>query len=618
MADVTAPEKTPVVLDRALIEALFKKLDASLSTAAFDAIYAAAGTTDEARNKYLFNALRKLLKNDSSALDETKIGDIRDALNAAIDGGIKGTLLSLGQLSAQDILSRGQTDLGMRYAMSNLLPFALVGTTGVYDQHNQGNQLNRFNPNTGEQLWSDAYLKDRADFIAVRLATPEGSSTVSGTQSWIFEDRREKGADGQALRITTTASEAERATNRMIFGSDDSAGEVVSGGNGNDRLYGMGGDDIMRGGAGDDYLEGGQGNDFLQGGRGDDQLDGGAGEDELAGDAGNDILRGGAGVDDLTGGAGDDRMEGGEGFDSYVINTGDGNDVIVDSDGKGEVLLDGVALTGSATVSDGKYKTADGKYSFTFSGDPNEGGTLTIEWGEENARQSVRIHQFKNGQMGITLGDGSADALLMAPTTYTTVGQSFGERKPLEWSSEGQTAVSALPDVAGESYSPGVSGGNADSGVESSAVSASSSDSITSLGQNDLAISSLNPAGNAVRSPVSGLFSDPLANIRYVTGASISQAVAQSDTPFFAGAQYSDAAEGGVSAFITPSDLAHALLDFQSRTVLEDGLMGDNASTPFDNALLGSANLDKLGQIDTSISTRLKPAEIGLGKVGLK
>lgn len=602
MADVTAPA-TPVVLDKALVEALFRKIDANLSAAAFEGLYSAAGSTDEARNKSLFNALRKLITGDASALDDTKVGELRDKLNAAIDGGITGTILSLPQLSAQDILGRANTELGARYALFNLLPFALVGNTAVYDRHNQNSALFRYDPNTGEQLVSDAYLKDRADFMAVHLATPTGESSVPGTQSWIFEDRRQTGADGQPLRITTTATEAERATNRMIFGADDAAGEVVSGGNGADRLYGMGGDDILRGGAGDDYLEGGTGNDFLQGGRGNDELIGGAGEDELAGDAGNDKLVGGAGVDDLTGGRGDDRMEGGAGFDSYNIETGDGNDVIVDSDGKGEVLLDGVAITGADTVVDEKYQTADGKLKFTFAGDPAEGGTLTIEFGEEDARQTIRIHDFKNGQLGIKIGDGSEGALLMAPTTFKL--QDLVPQVPrfedVPHYLATVSAVTAPPDQSGE-FSPGQVGPSPqDADPDAPTEPATATRSLA---------------------PASALFADPLANIRYVTGAAVSGAVAELGAPYFGGARQELTQPSDITNLVSPADVAHALLDFQSVNVLEDGLIADPAETGFDGLLADPSKPDRLGSIETSISTRistsLKPADIGLGKVGVK
>lgn len=54
----------------------------------------------------------------------------------------------------------------------------------------------------------------------------------------------------------------------VLFGH----GDVIGGGDGNDKLYGMAGDDIMDGGDGEDLLVGGLGSDNLGGGDGDDRL----------------------------------------------------------------------------------------------------------------------------------------------------------------------------------------------------------------------------------------------------------------------------------------------------------------------------------------------------------
>jgi hypothetical protein len=48
------------------------------------------------------------------------------------------------------------------------------------------------------------------------------------------------------------------------------------------------------------------------------------------------ILVGTAYNDELTGGKGDDILIGGDGHDTYIWNTGDGKDMIIDSDLKGE------------------------------------------------------------------------------------------------------------------------------------------------------------------------------------------------------------------------------------------------------------------------------------------
>jgi hypothetical protein len=63
-------------------------------------------------------------------------------------------------------------------------------------------------------------------------------------------------------------------------------------------------------------------NDRLTGGRGDDALFGGAGNDRVVGGSGRDLLSGGSGNDRLVGGPGRNRLEAGAGNDS--INSGNG------------------------------------------------------------------------------------------------------------------------------------------------------------------------------------------------------------------------------------------------------------------------------------------------------
>lgn len=69
--------------------------------------------------------------------------------------------------------------------------------------------------------------------------------------------------------------------------------ENVTGGLGNDTLYGDGANNILRGGDGDDLLYGGGGADQLFGGAGRDVLIGGLGADLLQGDGDDDLLIGG-------------------------------------------------------------------------------------------------------------------------------------------------------------------------------------------------------------------------------------------------------------------------------------------------------------------------------------
>lgn len=110
----------------------------------------------------------------------------------------------------------------------------------------------------------------------------------------------------------------------VIFGTQ--LADFLTGGNENDRIFGLAGNDNIGGGIGNDYLYGSEGddrlygdssgtlsevgNDYLCGGDGNDSLRGQSGEDKLFGDDGNDRLEGGFGNDKLFGGAGDDFLVG--------------------------------------------------------------------------------------------------------------------------------------------------------------------------------------------------------------------------------------------------------------------------------------------------------------------
>ncbi|MCR5219531.1 MAG: RTX toxin, partial [bacterium] len=78
-------------------------------------------------------------------------------------------------------------------------------------------------------------------------------------------------------------------------------------------------------------LYGYAGNDTLVGGDGADRLYGGLGNDSLLGNAGADLLSGGDGDDTLDGGYGNDTLTGGAGRDIFIVNKGDGYDMITDA-----------------------------------------------------------------------------------------------------------------------------------------------------------------------------------------------------------------------------------------------------------------------------------------------
>jgi beta-glucanase (GH16 family) len=66
---------------------------------------------------------------------------------------------------------------------------------------------------------------------------------------------------------------------------------------------------------------------------------GNSGANRLEGAGGNDTMNGASGADTIVGGAGDDRLTGGVGADTFIVNRGDGHDVITDF-GNGADVLD--------------------------------------------------------------------------------------------------------------------------------------------------------------------------------------------------------------------------------------------------------------------------------------
>ena len=149
----------------------------------------------------------------------------------------------------------------------------------------------------------------------------------------------------------------------------DNAGYSLIGGNGDDKLVASKLNDLLKGGDGNDILIGKGGDDELYGGRGNDVLYGDYATDSASSSSSSSTFSTGytadnnrtfstssyssssssassssssssnessnsSGNDILNGGAGNDILNGGKGYDTYYI--GD-NDVIIDSDGVGEI-----------------------------------------------------------------------------------------------------------------------------------------------------------------------------------------------------------------------------------------------------------------------------------------
>ena len=151
--------------------------------------------------------------------------------------------------------------------------------------------------------------------------------------------------------------------------SQDTSGDVIDGGAGDDTIYGLDGDDTAQGGDDNDIVYGGAGDDTLDGNDGNDDVYGGTGDDTFNVSAGEgiDIITGGEdsdgldvdtlGFTDATGPDGVDVTMSGDEAGSYAFPTDGGSGTfseieeftLTDQDDD----FDGVAATGGNTVDGG-------------------------------------------------------------------------------------------------------------------------------------------------------------------------------------------------------------------------------------------------------------------------
>lgn len=183
--------------------------------------------------------------------------------------------------------------------------------------------------------------------------------------------------------------------------------------------------DTLSGGLGDDIIFGQGGDDLLDGGEGNDSLSGGSGDDLLTGDIGNDTLLGGSGADTIFGGDGDDYIEGGEGDD--LLRTGLGNDTLLGGEGNdtlmnsaGDDSLVGGTGDDSIVATEGNDTLIGGEGNDTmFGGADNDsliGGTgHDVMYGEDgnDALQGDEGDDTMQGGTGLDTMDGGAGADVM-------------------------------------------------------------------------------------------------------------------------------------------------------------------------------------------------------------
>lgn len=494
-ADAAGPVPTEADGLRTTYRALVTAIDPSVADEVFDALWRSGADDEPARA----SSVRDLLWRTVTGAPAPAASDA-DALAAAIEAhGTHGTLSPLAAEGSEALAQRARTDPATLGALAAGDAFAFVGAGGI--------ARGRFDATTGEALVSDAWIDDRARYVAWRQALaddPAAARAVDG--SWRFVDRT--AGDGATIAVGEAGAEA----NQVVFARDD--GDRVTGGATVDRIHGGSGDDVLRGAAGDDVIEGAHGDDFVSGGSGRDRVDGGAGDDELVGGSGDDELAGGAGDDVLEGGRGDDTMRGGDGRDVYEFARGDGTDVVADADGDGVIVLDGRQLTGD---------DADG-VGYVAHDDGAGGTTLVIRAGDDDgAAGEIRIRDWQQGLFGIRLDDASG-AEVRAPRTEASV--DGAGPKPLS-SDDVDASHDAQDEAAAAGREPGTESGSGSPLHERGTPDSAADAHPGAWGHGVLALADWNRATSARRLPMDdAVLSPPDVDPAGVTAADFASALA--------------------------------------------------------------------------------------------
>jgi len=290
----------------------------------------------------------------------------------------------LTSIDTATLVSNAQTSIAYRYALQELNPFVVEGSTSIetdqfYVPHNNNFVLDVEN-------FSDEYLEDRARFLAlkIRLGLDDKTRELSSVEGRsVFEDK----LSGETIITEKDGKNSASSLKQRIIFTSTSEGEtaIAQGDDQADRLYGFQGNDILIGGTGQKTVNEEIIGDYLEGGDGDDTLY----SNNLERDEDNqkDILKGGKGKDIY-----------------YVGDT----DELEDSDRDVQFIEHGGVVVG------GIYeKQEDGSYKNL--GNENlklviNGNDAVISLAKDSVTTSFTIKNFKDsgqdfidGDFGITL-----------------------------------------------------------------------------------------------------------------------------------------------------------------------------------------------------------------------
>ena len=353
-----------------------EKLDSSFTFAKLNSIIKAGSNDMAGSYEGALDALRRmLLDKNTGALptgDASNSAASRVVYHQALKQltespaftSLQGKLL-IKASDASDLRAAARNSFAALVALQDLSPFSFTGKDAEADgvlntvwQQTRASDYAAWEADKSmstPSTFTDQWIHDRAAMLGklVERNTDDKQGILPGSQNLRYYDVTSK------TQILVGSGDAQRS--QYIFGSEKNDDEPVMLGQGfDDHLYGGGGIDTLKGQGGKDHLEGGTGNDFLIGG------------------AGNDVLLGG------------------EGFDTYTYTTGDGADIIRDSDKRGVIVWDNKTLTGgSISTGDRSWRDANGRtYVETDKGLLIDGKVLVEGW--------------KNGDLGLQMAKAPA------------------------------------------------------------------------------------------------------------------------------------------------------------------------------------------------------------------
>lgn len=365
-------------------------------------LFSSSGNGDR-RQEDALDALRTVfIGSASNDINKTPAGDRdrfylnlqalqNDASFKALSG--QAQLMQFNTGFTSRALADSNTALAYRYALLELLPFAVVANTDALNQTLYGaypQRLSLYDATTGQGELTRAWLNDRASMI--------DWLTLRNTKN--FDGVITGGASGRVIAESVNYQDQASGTQLLVGAADqiNQRVQIIFGGNANDSFDGYGRKDHLYGGAGDDVLNGLGGADWLEGN---------AGDDELSGGDGADTLLGGSGVDTLDGGLGNDQIKGGVGSDIYRFSGSFGIDTIDDVGTDDGILVVGLGDLRNLTlkkISPTDWQTEDRSVTFSLiqlAGQP-EYLVITVVGTASNG--AIRVNNWVDGQFGIVLG----------------------------------------------------------------------------------------------------------------------------------------------------------------------------------------------------------------------